>query len=283
MRNPKPTPHTWVTEYVDGGTVDGTFWKCSVCTANGGPEWPKRPPPTMGPFLAGLALKLSDDCKIASQQIADYYHSKDEEDFVKAQARARKAALRSKPRPDVVFDQVARNAINFLRENFRNDGAEGETVHLLCDVAEKLEKHLRLSRDWKARCEELERSLQKSGQSAAEWKRKAQDQRTYPQSFDEHSLNRLMSQDLQNGRMSFNWQCEDSILLRLAEPSTEVFAVAESMGLHFEAIQSATAIWFSATAKSDEVAHRFFAEIKGQPAVSAAYLRPNGGEAVRYL
>jgi len=28
--------------------------------------------------------------------------------------------------------------IRFLRENFRNDGAEGETVHAVADAAEKL-------------------------------------------------------------------------------------------------------------------------------------------------
>lgn len=39
---------------------------------------------------------------------------------------------------DSVTLRNARGALAFCRENFRNDGAEGESVHLLCDVLETL-------------------------------------------------------------------------------------------------------------------------------------------------
>lgn len=35
-----------------------------------------------------------------------------------------------------VLKPLERGAVQFLRENWRNDGAEGESVHLVCDALE---------------------------------------------------------------------------------------------------------------------------------------------------
>lgn len=70
------TPHTWKTEYVDGGHVGGgDFWRCEVCGCAGGPAhfWGKdEKGPTWKPFIPGPALKLPDDCEAAQLLISEY-------------------------------------------------------------------------------------------------------------------------------------------------------------------------------------------------------------------
>jgi hypothetical protein len=71
--------HTWFQEYVDAGQVDGTFWKCSVCGAGGGPcLYPStETAPRWEPFLAGAStgngvLRVSRACDEALKQIRSY-------------------------------------------------------------------------------------------------------------------------------------------------------------------------------------------------------------------
>ena len=73
-------PHKWDVEEIDGGPVGcDDFWICHQCGASGGPVWytesGRGDPPSMGPFLAGPALDLSDDCDEAKQQIQDFIKS----------------------------------------------------------------------------------------------------------------------------------------------------------------------------------------------------------------
>lgn len=73
--------HTWTTEYVDGGSIDGYFWICSECEASGGPvmEWPiphvrksKWPP-----FYAdGSGLKLTEDCDESKRLIMEHLRTR---------------------------------------------------------------------------------------------------------------------------------------------------------------------------------------------------------------
>lgn len=71
------------------------------------------------------------------------YHGVDVLDVVLFGREVLAPAPASKPvtRPNLLGHHRAavRGAIDFLRETFRNDGAEGESVHLVCDA---LEPHL---------------------------------------------------------------------------------------------------------------------------------------------
>lgn len=83
------SPHTWVVETVDDGAAgEGEFWRCSGCGASGGAvDNPAvaatlrkafgTEPPSLdrrgSPFLAGPAMPLSTNCKLAAQQIANYH------------------------------------------------------------------------------------------------------------------------------------------------------------------------------------------------------------------
>lgn len=65
--------HTWETEYVDGGHVDGDFWICRACGASGGFVWPGKSPPLFDPFLAnGSGLKVGYDCDEAKLTIEEW-------------------------------------------------------------------------------------------------------------------------------------------------------------------------------------------------------------------
>lgn len=65
--------HTWETEYVDGGMLDGHFWKCPSCGASGGIVCEGHSPPTLGPFYAdGSGLQVSTDCDEAKSQIQEH-------------------------------------------------------------------------------------------------------------------------------------------------------------------------------------------------------------------
>ena len=61
--------HTWIKEYVDGGSVGGSdFWLCTECgCCGGGADWDESVP---SPFLPGPAQSLSEDCSIAHEQIS---------------------------------------------------------------------------------------------------------------------------------------------------------------------------------------------------------------------
>lgn len=67
------TPHSWVTEEVDGGSLGtGFFWKCPACGASGGPAMPRRvdgkwsydrkSDSTWVFYADGTGLPLSIDC-----------------------------------------------------------------------------------------------------------------------------------------------------------------------------------------------------------------------------
>lgn len=65
--------HTWETEYVDAGMLDGDFWKCPTCGASGGPVHEGHSPPTLGPFYAdGSGLQVSANCDEAKSQIQEH-------------------------------------------------------------------------------------------------------------------------------------------------------------------------------------------------------------------
>jgi hypothetical protein len=69
------TPHTWVTEKIDGGPVGvAEFYQCSVCGACGGIAFRKGSPK---PFLAGPALPVSEDCEIAYEEISKHLETKE--------------------------------------------------------------------------------------------------------------------------------------------------------------------------------------------------------------
>jgi hypothetical protein len=68
--------HVWAIEYVAGGGLDGTFYRCHGCGPSGGPvpaDAPTAPGPAWPPFLAGWGLddtEFSSDCEVAAQQVA---------------------------------------------------------------------------------------------------------------------------------------------------------------------------------------------------------------------
>lgn len=140
--------HKWEVEEVDGGPVGtGHFWVCHICTASGGPVggWSGRDQaegPSWKPFLAGPAVTLSTDCDEAAKQIAEHWVKKAADESARAKAKLERKAqnklLRIQSGKDGL-DSRTRNIVAFLRENWRNnDGAEGDSVHALCDAVERL-------------------------------------------------------------------------------------------------------------------------------------------------
>jgi hypothetical protein len=67
------SPHTWITEEIDGGALGvEDFYLCSTCGCAGGAVGLGGVKPK--PFLPGPAIDLSDDCMIAQEQVLFFVH-----------------------------------------------------------------------------------------------------------------------------------------------------------------------------------------------------------------
>lgn len=70
--------HVWVTEEVNCGHIGvEDFWVCHGCEASGGPVFDRNRAPSFSPFFAdGSALKLSDDCDEAAEEVRAHKQKK---------------------------------------------------------------------------------------------------------------------------------------------------------------------------------------------------------------